>query len=138
MGILHQILKTGIFKLSKESNTLITTPTSSATEHESKVWIFKGWEFLILIGGVIAGIVALVFGSVIFHLQGISAMGFACFPVILTFVYVFFFLLGKPPHYQDDVMEKFIYGSDLDYFPKKMSKLNPLYSFREWGINENS
>lgn len=82
---------------------------------------------MILIGGIIAGATALIFGTVVLKLSGIPAFVFGGLPVILTFLYVFFFLLGKPPHYQDDVLEKFIYGSDLDYSPKKMSKTNPLH-----------
>jgi hypothetical protein len=83
------------------------------------------------------GMLSMVFSIVVLHMKGSGAIFFGIGPVVLTFVYVLVFLMGKPPHYQGDLIEQYTSGANLDYQPKKMVRINPLHRAGE-GENESA
>jgi hypothetical protein len=87
---------------------------------------FEGNLFLIPCGGLSAGIVLL----------GISGSFLvAAVPVVLATAYTYFFHIGKPPHYKEDLFEyiekKITYNGYYGYELVKTKKAHPIEEERE-------
>lgn len=111
--------------MTEERTILETTPTSSATEHDSSLWIFKGGQIFILLGGMFCSFIVLLVTTAV-GISGFVSLCVSVIPAGSSIVYVILFFLGKPPHYQRDFSERIFGGIELDYSSGRMRK-NPLF-----------
>jgi len=86
------------------------TDTNSADDSKGKTWGLDGNLFWYLIGGTFGSVVLMLLLFSAYRLSFIQSAAIALVPLTLTLVYVFGFRQGKPPRYDLDCLEYWIFG----------------------------
>lgn len=96
------------------------TPTNAGPDSKGIVSVF-GWDLegmvaFYLVGGALAGmLLVFVLNSQPIPMRVVSGV----VPVIVSALWVKFFVHGRPPSYQSDVFEKWLRGSTFRLRPKQ-------------------
>ena len=99
--------------------------THSGTESSGKVLGIEAKHFLPIFYTIILSMCLYFLLSATPVLSGASIttkVFIGSIPIIGSLAYVFLFVVGKPPHYFDDVMDTWINGSDFNTRPHKRDK----------------
>jgi hypothetical protein len=94
------------------------TDTNSADDSKGKTWGLDGNLFWYVIGGGFASvcIMLLLFSS--YRMSFFASAAIAVIPLILMLIYVFGFRQGKPPRYDLDCLEYWIFGKGFSPEPQ--------------------
>jgi hypothetical protein len=92
------------------SSDIRFTDTNSADDSKGKTWGLDGNLFWYVIGGgfISVCIMLLLFSS--YRMSFIASAIVALIPFLLTLIYVFVFRQGKPPRYDMDCLEYWLWG----------------------------
>lgn len=96
---------------------LYTIRTHSGTESSGKVFGLEAKHFLPILYSIILSMCLFFILSVTPVIQGASTMVkiiIGGLPLIAALGYVFFFIVGKPPHYFEDVLDTWFDGPDFN------------------------
>lgn len=104
--------------------------TNSATDSKGKAFKLDGNLALPIVIAAMGSVIllALVLALGLFKDYPVEIRGLGSFsPFFLVMFYVIFFLQNKPPHYQQDVFDKQLYGPHFNWKPKpKKALVHPL------------
>ncbi len=102
------------------SGDLRFTDTNSADDSKGKTWGLDGNLFWYLIGGAFASVVLMLLLFSAYRVSFATAAAVAVVPLTLTLIYVFGFRQGKPPRYDVDSLEHWLFGKGFS--PESQSK----------------
>jgi hypothetical protein len=97
------------------------TDTNSADDSKGKTWGLDGNLFWYLIGGAFASVVLMLILFSSYRMGFAAAAAVAVVPIVLTLIYVFGFRQGKPPRYDVDCLEYWLFGKGFS--PQVQSKI---------------
>ena len=102
------------------------TDTNSADDSKGKTWGLDGNLFWYLIGGAFASVVIMLLLFSAYRISFVAAAAVAVIPLTLTLIYVFAFRQGKPPRYDIDCLEYWLFGKGFcpEQKPKIQHPLN--------------
>lgn len=86
------------------------TDTNSADDSKGKTWGLDGNLFWYLIGGSFGSVVLMLLLFSAYHMSFAAATAVAIVPLALTLIYIFAFRQGKPPCYDVDCLEYWLFG----------------------------
>ena len=94
------------------------TDTNSADDSKGKTWGLDGNLFWYVIGGGFASvcIMLLLFSS--YRMSFFTSAAIAVIPLIVMLIYVFGFRQGKPPRYDVDCLEYWLFGKGFSPEPQ--------------------
>jgi hypothetical protein len=94
------------------------TDTNSADDSKGKTWGLDGNLFWYVIGGGFSSvcIMLLLFSS--YRMSFFVSAAIAVIPLILMLIYVFVFRQGKPPRYDLDCLEHWLWGKGFSPEPQ--------------------
>jgi hypothetical protein len=94
------------------------TDTNSADDSKGKTWGLDGNLFWFVIGGGFASvcIMLLLFSS--YRMSFFVSAAIAVIPLIVMLIYVFGFRQGKPPRYDVDCLEYWLFGKGFSPEPQ--------------------
>lgn len=102
-------------------NDIRFTDTNSADDSKGKTWGLDGNLFWHLIGGAFTSVVLMLLLFSAYRMSFAAAVAVAVIPLMLTLIYVFVFRQGKPPRYDVDCLENFIFGKGFS--PESQPKI---------------
>jgi hypothetical protein len=94
------------------------TDTNSADDSKGKTWGLDGNLFWYLIGGAFASVVIMLLLFSAYRMSFMQAGAVAVIPLTLTLIYVFVFRQGKPPRYDVDCLENWLFGKGFSPQPQ--------------------
>lgn len=97
------------------------TDTNSADDSKGKTWGLDGNLFWYLIGGSFTSVVLMLLLFSAYRMSFAAAGSVAIVPLALTLIYVFGFRQGKPPRYDIDCLEYWLWGKGFS--PEAQSKI---------------
>jgi hypothetical protein len=97
------------------------TDTNSADDSKGKTWGLDGNLFWYLIGGTFGSVVLMLLLFSAYRMSFIQSAAIAVVPLTLTLVYVFGFRQGKPPRYDIDCLEYWLFGKGFS--PQRQMKM---------------
>ncbi len=97
------------------------TDTNSADDSKGKTWGLDGNLFWYLIGGAFVSVVIMLLLFSAYRISFVAAAAVAVVPLVLTLIYVFAFRQGKPPRYDIDCLEYWLFGKGFN--PDSQSKI---------------
>ena len=98
------------------------TDTNSADDSKGKTWGLDGNLFWYLIGGTFASVVIMLLLFSAYRMSFTESAAVAVIPLTLTLIYVFGFRQGKPPRYDIDCLEYYLFGRGFS--PQPQAKTN--------------
>lgn len=102
-------------------NEIRLTDTNSADDSKGRTWGLDGNLFWYLIGGSFASVVIMLLLFSAYRLSFMQSMAVAVIPLALTLIYVFGFRQGKPPRYDVDCLEHWLFGKGFS--PESQPKI---------------
>lgn len=104
------------------------TDTNSADDSKGKTWGLDGNLFWYLIGGAFTSVVLMLLLFSAYRMSFAAAVATAVVPLALMLIYIFGFRQGKPPRYDVDCLECWLFGKGFS--PEMQSKMqHPLNSY---------
>jgi hypothetical protein len=97
------------------------TDTNSADDSKGKTWGLDGNLFWYLIGGSFGSVVLMLLLFSAYRMSFAAAVAVAIVPLALTLIYIFGFRQGKPPCYDVDCLEYWLFGKGFS--PEVQSKI---------------
>lgn len=99
------------------NNDIRFTDTNSADDSKGKTWGLDGNLFWYLIGGAFASVILMLLLFSAYRMSFVAAAAVAVIPLMLTLAYIFAFRQGKPPRYDVDCLENFLFGKGFSPEP---------------------
>jgi hypothetical protein len=90
------------------------TDTNSADDSKGKTWGLDGNLFWYLIGGAFGSVVLMLLLFSAYRMSFMESTAVAAIPLTLTLVYIFVFRQGKPPRYDMDCLEYWLFGKGFN------------------------
>ena len=104
------------------------TDTNSADDSKGRTWGLDGNLFWYLVGGGFASVMLMLVLFSTYRLSFITSMAVAVIPFALVLLYIFGFRQGKPPYYDIDCLEYWLFGSG--FAPDQQTKTqHPLHRY---------
>lgn len=104
------------------------TDTNSADDSKGKTWGMDGNLFWYLIGGAFTSVIIMLLLFSAYRMSFFAAAIVAVIPLTLVLIYVFCFRQGKPPRYDIDCLEYWIFGKGFS--PETQTRIkHPLHCY---------
>lgn len=104
---------------------LIRIPSNDTSDAKGVAGMLEGDLFIYVVAGALLSLAFVYLFVFAFGLDMIVGGFLATSPLSATLIYVFMFRNGKPPHYQDDMIEGML--GRKSYELKSKARLNPFY-----------
>jgi len=99
------------------TNDIRFTDTNSADDSKGRTWGLEGNLFWYLIGGGFSSVIIMLLLFSAYRMSFAASTAMAVIPLILTLSYVFGFRQGKPPRYDIDCLEYWLFGKGFSPEP---------------------
>ncbi len=98
------------------------TETNSADDSQGRTWGLEGNLFWYVVGGTFVSVVILLVLFSALRVSLSASMLVAAIPLALTLTYVFALRQGKPPGYDMDLLDSWLWGSGCALNPYAQPK----------------
>lgn len=99
------------------------TDTNAASDSKGRTWGLEGNLIWWLIGGIASGIILFFFLILAFRAGLFRSFAIAVVPVLLCLAYIFALRHGKPPGYDRDCLEYWIWGTGFSPDPRNATTI---------------